>query len=147
MQQRVIDLAHEGHQRIAKTKSLLREKVWFVGIDGAVEKKVKSCLACQATTTETNREPLHMSPLPEGPWREVSVDFKELSGGGYLLVVYDNYSRYPVVEVVTSVSSKAVIPRLNKIFAEFGVPETMAHHLTAKNLKNLHKESDLAIAE
>ena len=40
MQQRVIDLAHEGHQGIAKTKSLLREKVWFAGIDGAVEKKV-----------------------------------------------------------------------------------------------------------
>ena len=122
MQQRMIDLAHEGHQGIAKIKSLLREKVWFVGIDGAVEKKVKSCLACQATTTETNREPLHMLPLPEGPWKEVSVD---LSGGGYLLVVYDDYSRYPVVEVVTSVSSKAVIPRLNKIFAEFGVPETV----------------------
>ena len=33
LQQRVIDLAHEGHQGIAKTKSLLREKVWFAGID------------------------------------------------------------------------------------------------------------------
>ena len=125
MQQRVIDLAHDGHQGIAKTKSLLREKVWFAGIDGAVEKKVKSCLACQATTPEANREPLRMSPLPGGPWNGVSVDFKELSGGGYLLVVYDDYSRYPVVEVITSVSSKAVIPRLNKIFAEFGVPETV----------------------
>ena len=29
------------------------------------------------------------------------------------------------MEVITSVSSKAVIPRLNKIFAEFGVPETV----------------------
>ena len=42
-----------------------------------------------------------------------------------MLVVYNDYSRYPVVEVVTSVSSKAVIPRLNKIFAEFGVPENV----------------------
>ena len=125
MQQHVIDLAHEGHQGIAKTKSLLREKVWFAGIDDAVEKKVKSCLACQAATPETKREPLHMSSLPEGPWREVSVDFKELSGGGYLLVIYDDYSRYPVVEVITSVSSQVVIPRLNKIFAEFGVPEIL----------------------
>ena len=125
LQQRVIDLAHEGHQGIAKTKSLLREKVWFAGIDGAVERKVKSCMPCQVTTPETTREPLQMSPLPEGPWKEVSVDFKELSGGGYLLVVYDDYSRYPVVEVITSVSSKTVIPRLNKIFAEFGIPETV----------------------
>ena len=82
-------------------------------------------MPCQVTTRETTREPLQMSPLPEGPWKEVSVDFKELSGGGYLLVVYDDYSRYPVVEVITSVSSKTVIPRLNKIFAEFGIPETV----------------------
>ena len=56
LQQRVIDLAHEGHQGIAKTKSLLREKVWFAGMDGAVEKKVKSCIPCQVTTPETTRE-------------------------------------------------------------------------------------------
>ena len=53
------------------------------------------------------------------------MDFKELSGGRYLLVVYDDYSRYPVVEVITSLSSKTVIPHLKKIFAEFGIPETV----------------------
>ncbi|XP_022807438.1 uncharacterized protein K02A2.6-like [Stylophora pistillata] len=122
LQQTVIDLAHEGHQGITKTKSLLREKVWFPGINDAVEKKVKSCLACQVTTPETKCEPLNMSPLPEGPWQQISADFKELSGGGYLLVLYDDYSRYPIVEVIPSVSATAVIPRLHKVFAEFGVP-------------------------
>ena len=29
LQNRVVVLAHEGHQGIRKTKSLLREKVWF----------------------------------------------------------------------------------------------------------------------
>jgi hypothetical protein len=33
LQMRVIDLAHEGHQGIVKTKQLLREKVYFPGID------------------------------------------------------------------------------------------------------------------
>ena len=122
LQQTVIDLAHEGHQGITKTKSLLREKVWFPGINDAVEKKVKSCLACQVTTPETKCEPLNMSPLPEGPWQQISADFKDLSGGGYLLVLYDDYSRYPIVEVIPSVSAPVVIPRLHKVFAEFGVP-------------------------
>ena len=121
----MIDLAHKGHQGIAKTKSLLHEKVWFAGIDGAVEKKVKSCMPCKVATPETTCEPLQMSPLPDGLWKEVSMDFKQLSGGGYLLVVYDDYSRYLAVEVIMSVSSKAIIPRLNKIFAEFVVPETV----------------------
>ena len=124
MQQRVVDIAHEGHQGIVKTKSLLREKVWFAGMDGAVDKKVKSCLTCQAATPETKREPLQMSPLPTSPWLEVSIDFKELSPG-YLLVVTDDYSRYPVVEIVHTTASKIVIPHLNKTFAEFGVPEVV----------------------
>ena len=122
LHQTVIDLAHEGHQGIEKTKSLLREKVWFPGINSEVEKKVKSCLACQATTIETKREPLNMSPLPKEPWQQISADFKELSDGGYLLVLYDDYSRYPIVEFIPSVSEPVVIPRLHKIFAEFGVP-------------------------
>lgn len=41
------------------------------------------------------RQPLQMSPLPDGPWEEGSVDFKELTREGYLLVIYDDYSRYP----------------------------------------------------
>ena len=41
-------LAHVGHQGIVKTKCLIREKVWFPGIDKMVKDKVDNCLACQA---------------------------------------------------------------------------------------------------
>ena len=66
-----------------------------------------------------------MSPLPKGPWQELSVDFKELSTGGYLLVVTDDYTRYPLVDVIQTVSFRVVEPRLNKMFAEFGIPEVL----------------------
>ena len=42
---------HEGHFGIGRTKALLREKIWFPGVDNPVEKTVKMCIACQATTT------------------------------------------------------------------------------------------------
>ena len=38
LQQRAIDIAHEGNQRMVKTKRLLREKVWFPGIEDKVKK-------------------------------------------------------------------------------------------------------------
>lgn len=66
-----------------------------------------------------------MSLLPTNPWQELSIDFKELSTGGYLLVVTDDYTRYPAVDVITTVSFKVVEPRLNKIFSEFGIPEVV----------------------
>ncbi len=126
LQQRVIDLAHEGHQGIVKTKQLLRQKVWFPGIDRMVEHTISQCLPCQATTVETSTsEPLRMSALPTAPWSHVSIDFKDLPTGDYLLVVIDDYSRYPEIEIVSSTSAKSVIPKLDRIFATFGCPQVV----------------------
>ena len=64
-----------------------------------------------------------MSPLPAAPWKELSVDFAELPKKEYLLLITDDYSRYPVVEIVKSTSATTVIPKLDKVFFEFGVPD------------------------
>ena len=125
LQHCVVELAHEGHQGITKTKSLLREQVWFPGINKMVEDRVKSCLACQVATPKEAREPLKMSHLPNQVWEELSIDFAELSTGDYLLVVSDDYSRYPVVEIIRSLAAQTVIPKLQHIFSQFGIPGTL----------------------
>ena len=125
LQTKAVDLAHEGHQGIVKTKALLREKIWFPGIDKMVERRVKSCIPCQASVPETKREPLKMSPLPTAPWTEISVDFAELPMGQYLLVLMDDYSRFPIVEIVPSTSASVVIPRLDKVLSEYGTPDVL----------------------
>ena len=122
--QSFFNLAHEGHQGLVKTKSLFHEKVWFPNIDKLVENKVKSCSAGLISTPECKREPLQMSPLPAAPWKEISVDFANLPGQKYMLLItddYSRYSRYPVVEIVKSTS----IPKLDKVFLEFGVPDVV----------------------
>jgi hypothetical protein len=59
LQSRTLTIAHEGHQGIAKTKALLRTKVWWPGLDTAVESLVKSCLPCQSATIQ--------APQPKAP--------------------------------------------------------------------------------
>lgn len=126
LQQRAIDLAHEGHQGIVKTKQLVREKVWFPHIDRLVETKIQSCLACLSTTPDHPAEPLKMTNLPNRPWSEVSIDFcGPFPSGDYLLVVIDAYSRYPEVEVLSSTSAKSTVPKLDAIFARHGVPDVV----------------------
>ncbi len=44
LRSRTINLAHIGHQRIVKTKRLLRSKVWFPNIDKMVEETIQNCL-------------------------------------------------------------------------------------------------------
>jgi hypothetical protein len=124
LQRRVVNLAHEGHQGIIKTKKLLREKVWFSGIDKLVEERILNCIPCQASTQVKTHEPLQMTNLPEGPWQNISVDFcGPFPSGDYLLVAMDDYSRYPEVEILKSTSSKSTIPKLDKMFSSFGIPK------------------------
>ena len=126
LQERVIELAHQGHQGIVKTKRLIREKVWFPGIDKQVEEQINNCLACQASThdTKSKMEPLKMSELPEGPWQKVDIDFcGPFPSGDYLLVAIDEYSRFPEVEITKSTSAYATITKLDKMFSVHGIPE------------------------
>ena len=128
LRSKAVNLAHASHQGIVKTKCFLREKVWFPGIDRMVEDKVRQCIPCQAaTTTNAERpEPLKMTPVPSAPWKEVAVDFTgPYASGEYLLVVVDEYSRYPEVEIVTSTSSKSTIPKLDEIFSRQGIPDVV----------------------
>ena len=76
--ERIVDIAHEGHLGIVKTKALPREKVWFPCMDKIEETKVKACLLCQVVTPACIREPRQMSVLPDSPFDEVSVDFAHM---------------------------------------------------------------------
>ena len=99
LRHRMVEIAHEGHQGQVRTKQLLRAHVWFPGMDLQCEKFVSTCIACQANTPQTHREPLKMTDLPEGPWDKVSLDFSgPLASGDLALVFYCQYTRYPVVE-------------------------------------------------
>lgn len=126
LQKKVISIAHEGHQGIVRTKQLLREKVYFPNIDKLVEETCKSCIPCLAATPSYIPEPLQMSKMPDNVFDEVSLDFSgPWPDGKYVMVLMDEYSRFPIVEILNSINAKTVIPILDKIFSEYGVPKTL----------------------
>ena len=126
LQQRAIEIAHETHPGLSKTKALVREKVWFPNIDKMVKNTEDRCIPCQAVEKNTTQEPLAMTDMPKGPWEAIHLDFYgPLPSGDYLLVVIDRYSRFPEVEIVKSTKASVVIPKLDKIFATHGVPATV----------------------
>ena len=130
LQKRTIQIAHEGHQGQARTKALLRETVWFPGMDKQVRTELEHCLACQATAQPNHPEPIKTAPMPNSPWDKVKIDFYgPLPTGQYILVVIDCYSRFPEIEILTTISAQKVIPKLDSIFTRHGIPS----HLTSDN--------------
>ena len=113
LQGRAVELTHQGHQGVMKTKALIREKVWFSGNDKMVEERVKNCLPCQATSTKTASEPLQMTNITN-PGEEVSIDFADVGNRQYKMVMIDDFTRYPEVEVLSLLTAKALIQKLRK---------------------------------
>ena len=123
LRKQVLQLAHEGHQGLVKTKKLIREKVWFPGIDALAAKAVKDCLACQSVGQPAKPAPLNLLPIPLQAWDTIYVDFLGLLlSKDLLLVVIDGRTRFPEVAIVRSTNTKSTITSLNRIFSTHGLP-------------------------
>ena len=67
-----------------------------------------------------------MTELPPAPWTNVCAGFcGPFPSRDYLFVVIDEYPRYPVVDIIQSMSSHTMIPCLDKMFFMFGILEVM----------------------
>jgi len=67
LQRRILEIAHAGHIGIVKTKALIRSKVWFSGIDEAVENLITNCESCYLNNIRNEVEPLKPSIMPNAP--------------------------------------------------------------------------------
>ena len=120
---KAVDLAHQHHLRIVKTKCLLQSKVWFPGIDKYVEQLIASCIPCLAVGPSVPSPPLHIGEVPEEAWHTLCIDFLDpLPTGQHLLSIIDKTTRHPVVDIISITSASTVIPRLERIFAAYGLP-------------------------
>ena len=141
LRQRVLELAHEGHQGVVKTKQSLRSKVWWPGMDAEAENIVKTCRPCQLVTPAYHDEPIQSTSLPDGPWKELAADFMgPLPNGDYLFVVVDYFSRYFEVEIMRETTSSNTIAHLKKMFARFGLPQGLRTDNGPQFVSNEFKE-------
>jgi len=76
LQPKLIQLAHDTHQGIVRTKQRLRDLYWWPGMDSHVEFAIKSCNTCQMhdKTAVTRDPPLQPVPLPNAAWEKLAID-------------------------------------------------------------------------
>lgn len=123
LRQGVVNLAHEGHRGMVATKKALRERVWFPSLDLLVEATLQDCPQCQLVGREGPHSPLQMSDLPDSVWQQVAIDFfGPLKSGKYIIVIMDEYSRFPIAQQVSSIRAAAIIPLIDEAYAAWGIP-------------------------
>ena len=68
-----VQLAQNSHMGLEKTKSLLRQKVYFPGQDTKVEQYIKQCAICQALGNQNPTAELLITPTPWEVWDTVNI--------------------------------------------------------------------------
>ena len=55
--------------------------------------------------------------------RKLAIDYNgPLPSGEFVLVVINEYSRFPAIDITTSMCAKATLPKLDRIISSFGIP-------------------------
>ena len=118
----VMDLGPSANQGMDATKRQLKVRLWFPGMDKAVERRVSTCLACQVSVESRARDPLKPSKAPEEPWSRLYTDhWGPTQDSNHILVIIDGLTRYPEVLVVKGTSAEDNIQAFSEVFSRHGV--------------------------
>ena len=121
MRRKALEMLHESHQGIVKTKQLARDLIYWPGLNKQIEEMISRCSACQERRPAQASEPMISIPIPDTPWQHVAEDLFEVHGEKWLICV-DYYSNYFEIEKLNSTDSEAVIRQSKKWFSTHGIP-------------------------
>lgn len=122
LQQRLLQLLHDGHPGISAMKTTARSTVWWPGMDKAIETTASSCEKCQQRRGPA--PPVEMRPwrYDERPWTRVHLDYAGPIEGKWILVIVDSTSKWIDAHVTSSTSTAATINKLRVTFSTHGLP-------------------------
>lgn len=140
LRQGMLNLIHESHFGIVKTKLRARQVLYWPHMSQEVEDLVRNCSVCQKFQKINQKEPMINYQIPARPWQYLHADFLEYDSRNYIAIV-DSYSNWIEVAQTPYKTIDEVIKFLKNIFARFGVPDIFY----ADNVPfNSHKLKDFA---
>jgi hypothetical protein len=121
----ITEVLHEAHPGVSRMKSLARSFVWWPGMDGALEEKVKACSQCQSNQKMPAPAPLHPWEWPARPWSRLHLDFAGPFMGHMFLVLMDAHSKWMEAHIMSNITAPVTTDTLRSIFATHGLPDTV----------------------
>ena len=104
------------------------------------EQHVKNCEPCLLAGKSTRAAVTGMRPiaLPPHPWHTVAVDIKgplhnAPESHKFLVVAFDLYSKWPLVQPTTSIGSQAVLQFFKSLLNDWGLPKARSPTMVASS--------------
>lgn len=122
-----------SHQGVQKTIDRVMDRYYWPGVSRDVKEYVKKCEICRMSKTDNIKAPGLMGKAKQAqtPWQVISMDLlgpfpRSQQGNSYLLVISDWLTKFPcIIALRTAVARNVVKYVENRIFLEYGIPQTV----------------------
>lgn len=95
LREKIMNELHSSHFGIVKMKSEARARVWFPGIDAALERLAGACHICAQLRPSPPRAQLAPWPHPSAAFHRIHIDFLgPISNKMFLVIVYSPPHRF-----------------------------------------------------
>lgn len=118
------------HLGAEKTLDKLYEQYWFPQMSKQVRMFVDCCIVCKASKGTSGAQQIRLHPIPKiaSPWHTIHIDVTgKLSGKSdkkeYVSVIIDSFTKYVLLEHISSLDSICAIKALKKAVSLFGAPK------------------------
>uniref|UniRef100_A0A1Y1K6Q2 RNA-directed DNA polymerase n=1 Tax=Photinus pyralis TaxID=7054 RepID=A0A1Y1K6Q2_PHOPY len=112
---------HSEHFGVVKMKQLARSYMWWPKCDRDIENITKTCEICLIHKDNPPKSELHQWDYPQRPNQRLHIDFCELNGINFLVIV-DGYSKWLEFEIMKHIKTPTAVDALRKYFANWGLP-------------------------
>lgn len=118
----MLNLLHEGHFGITKTKARAKDIMFWPNINQDIENLILKCSICEMFKPSQCKEKLIPHEVPNSPFRKIGSDILSYAGNDYVVIV-DYYSNWIEVSRLKNKTSSEIIGVFKKVFSTFGIPE------------------------
>lgn len=122
LRKEMLELLHESHQGITKTKIRAKDIFYFPNINSDIEECISKCLMCQTHRNKIPNESMIPHEIPELPFYKIACDILEYQNKIFLIMV-DYYSKWIELKEIHNKSSKEIIRCWMEVFCIFGIPK------------------------
>ena len=120
LREKILQILHQSHLGIVKTKSLARSYVWWPKLDFDIEQLIKGCESCHKVLPNPERSELISWEPTDSVWSRIHIDYASPIKGFYFLIIVDSFSKWVEVFKTTSTTSAVTIKHLRETFCRFG---------------------------